>query len=66
MIFFRQVDSLLLQNKPLVGTTAEIRSFKYDQDEDSGFTLLRVLAEGSQRFCVEESWRQADGYVCCQ
>ncbi|RWS01038.1 protein cereblon-like protein [Dinothrombium tinctorium] len=45
------------------GTTAEIRSYGEDSDERSGISILRVKAEGSQRFRVVETWRQPDGIL---
>lgn len=59
----RQTDGSMVRNISIIGTTAEVRSYKEDPDENTGFTVLRVLAEGSQRFRVEKSWRQADGIL---
>ncbi len=47
-----------------VGTTAEIRSYSEDNDDiEQGLSLIRVKAEGRQRFSVIESWRQPDGIL---
>lgn len=45
----------------LIGTTAEIRSYREERDSYSGF-ILRIKAEGRQRFQVLETRRQIDGY----
>ena len=49
--------------EPSLGTTAEIRSYSYEnEEEDQGLPALRVKAEGRQRFTVVDRWRQ-DGVV---
>ncbi|RWS28543.1 protein cereblon-like isoform X1 [Leptotrombidium deliense] len=49
--------------KGAFGTTAEIRSFGEDNDERAGISVLRVKAEGRQRFRIADTWRQADGIL---
>ncbi|CAG2100575.1 unnamed protein product, partial [Medioppia subpectinata] len=49
--------------EPTLGTTAEIRSYSGDSDDDGeGLPVFRLKAEGRQRFRVMETWRQ-DGVV---
>lgn len=49
--------------EPTLGTTAEIRSYSNDnEEEDEGLPILRVKAEGRQRFTVIDKWRQ-DGVI---
>lgn len=53
--------------QPTLGTTAEIRSYSDNDDGGEGLPVLRVKAEGRQRFTVVEKWRQdgvAVGKVC--
>ncbi|XP_054717649.1 protein cereblon-like isoform X2 [Uloborus diversus] len=45
-----------------IGTTAEVRSYR-EGDELHGINVLRVKAEGRQRFEVLETRRQADGMI---
>lgn len=45
-----------------IGTTAEIRSYREEHDTYAGF-ILRIKAEGRQRFQVLETRRQIDGYA---
>ncbi|KAI1296542.1 Protein cereblon [Halotydeus destructor] len=52
----------LTSNLSSLGTTAEIRSYGVE-DEDDGLGVFRVKAEGRQRFLVKETWRQADGIL---
>jgi len=47
---------------PNLGTTAEIRSYYEDNDNGEGLSVLKVKAEGRQRFTVKETWRQ-DGIL---
>ena len=44
--------------EPTLGTTAEIRSYSDNDDGGEGLPILRVKAEGRQRFTVVERWRQ--------
>ncbi|XP_076336827.1 protein cereblon-like isoform X3 [Tachypleus tridentatus] len=46
-----------------VGTTAEIRSYREEADENIGLSTLRLKAEGRQRFEILEARRQIDGVV---
>jgi len=59
----RQMDGIAKKTGSVIGTMAEIRSYKEEADDDTGFVLLRVLTEGNQRFVIEESWRQSDGIL---
>ena len=48
-----------------IGTTVEIRSYSRgntDQDEEDD-SILRIKAEGRQRFKLIESWRQINGLL---
>ncbi|XP_035215361.1 protein cereblon-like isoform X2 [Stegodyphus dumicola] len=45
-----------------IGTTAEIRSFR-EEEESYGGSVLRIKAEGRQRFEVIETRRQSDGMI---
>lgn len=46
-----------------LGTTAEIRSFSLEDEEDDGITVLRMKAEGRQVFLIQETWRGIDGIL---
>ncbi|XP_022258862.1 protein cereblon-like [Limulus polyphemus] len=46
-----------------VGTTAEIRSYREEADENVGLSTLRLKAEGRQRFQIIETMRQIDGVL---
>ncbi|UYV67156.1 CRBN [Cordylochernes scorpioides] len=46
-----------------VGTTAEVRSYREEHNESFGFSMLRVKAEGRQRFEILETRQQADGMI---
>lgn len=46
-----------------LGTTAEIRSFSVEEDEDDGIATLRMKAEGRQVFLIQETWRGIDGIL---
>lgn len=45
----------------LIGTTAEIRSYREEEEVPLGLSALRIKAEGRQRFQVLETYRQTDG-----
>lgn len=47
-----------------LGTTAEIRSYGEERmPNDEGLSVLKVKAEGRQRFKVVQTWRQVDGIL---
>lgn len=54
--------------EPTLGTTAEIRSYSDDSEDDGeGLPVLKVKAEGRQRFTIIERWRENGvliGKVC--
>lgn len=54
----------LTSNFGALGTTAEVRSFGNEGNEDAdSMACFRVKAEGRQRFIVKETWRQVDGIL---
>ncbi|XP_064480332.1 protein cereblon-like [Ornithodoros turicata] len=52
--------------KPVLGTTAEVRSYKEETDDLSGVSTLVVKAEGRQRFNLLSSRRRTDGILTAE
>ncbi|GAB6029916.1 hypothetical protein CHUAL_005615 [Chamberlinius hualienensis] len=46
-----------------VGTTAEVRYYKTEDDHDTGLGTMSLLALGSQRFTVINTWRNSSGIL---
>lgn len=52
--------------KPVLGTTAEVRSYKEETDDLSGVSTLVVKAEGRQRFRLLSSRHRSDGILTAE
>ncbi|XP_053206899.1 protein cereblon-like [Panonychus citri] len=53
----------ILASNSDVGTTVEIRSYSREVEDDADENVLRIKAEGRQRFKLVEKWRQDDGFI---